>query len=91
MQCVAAFYSSRFITENPGNSGSYALDLDRVSKNIDWSIALSLIKYEGIYCFGGRTKDNVASNKLFCIQVQKSKFATPSTAAGEPGLKVLRL
>ena len=69
MQCVAAFYSSRFITENPESSGSYALDLDRVSKNIDWSIALSLIKYEGIYCFGGRTKDNVASNKLFCIQV----------------------
>ena len=54
MQCVAAFYSSRFITEKQPNGHSYSLDLDRVSESIDWSIALSLIKYEGIYCFGGR-------------------------------------
>ena len=92
MQCVAAFYSSRFITpDQPGEGNSYALDLDRVSKNIDWSIALSLLKYEGIYCFGGRDKDNVASNRLFCIQVEKCKFSTAAALAGEPDLNVLRL
>ena len=92
MQCVAAFYSSRFITENqPRDGHSYALDLDRVSKNIDWSIALSLIKYEGIYCFGGRDKENVASNRLFCIQVDKCKFSSGAAVAGEPDLNVLRL
>ena len=32
MQCVAAFYSSRFITdEKPADGETYALDLDRVS------------------------------------------------------------
>ena len=32
MGCVAAFYSSRFITDsNPNEGESYALDLDRVS------------------------------------------------------------
>ena len=92
MQCVAAFYSSRFITkEMPREGDSYALDLDRVDKNIDWSIALSLIKYEGIYCFGGRDKDSVASNRLFCIQVEKCKFSTAAASAGEPDLTVLRL
>ena len=70
MQCVAAFYSSRFISDSkPGEGETYALDLDRVSQDIDWSIALSLIKYEGIYCFGGRNKQNIASNRLFCIQI----------------------
>ena len=92
MQCVSAFYSSRFITkEMPREGDSYALDLDRVSKDIDWSIALSLIKYEGIYCFGGRDKDSVASNRLFCIQVEKCKFSTAAASAGEPDLTVLRL
>lgn len=92
MECVAAFYSSRFITEaKPGDGESYALELDRVSQDIDWSIALSLIKYEGIYCFGGRDKDNIASNRLFCIQVDKCKFSNSAAAAGEPDLNVLRL
>lgn len=32
MECVAAFYSSRFITDSkPGEGESYALDVDRVS------------------------------------------------------------
>ena len=88
---MAAFYSSRFISERQPNGHSYALDLDRVSESIDWSIALSLIKYEGIYCFGGRDSNNVASNRLFCIRVEKCKFSTSAALAGEPALNVLRL
>ena len=59
--CVAAFYSSRYDEEGVN------LSLDRVTQEIDWSIALSLIKYEGIYHFGGRDGRNVASNRLLCF------------------------
>ena len=52
MSCVGAFYSSRY------SSDGISLDLDQVSREIDWSTALSLIKYEGIYCFGGKDADN---------------------------------
>lgn len=59
--CVAAFYSSRY------DDTGINLSLERVSKEIDWSTALSLIKYEGIYHFGGRDDNNRASNRLLCI------------------------
>ena len=59
--CVAAFYASRY------DEKGINLSLDRVSQDIDWSTALSLIKYEGIYHFGGRDEHNVASNRLLCI------------------------
>ena len=61
MSCVDAFYSSRY------SKDEISLDLDQVSREIDWSTALSLIKYEGIYCFGGKDANNMASNRLFCI------------------------
>lgn len=59
--CVAAFYSSRY------DEKGINLTIDRVSQDIDWSTALSLIKYEGIYHFGGRDEKNVASNRLLCF------------------------
>ena len=59
--CVAAFYSSRY------DDRGINLSLDRVSQEIDWSTALSLIKYEGIYHFGGRDENCRASNRLICI------------------------
>ena len=59
--CVAAFYSSRY------DDKGINLTIDRVSQDIDWSTALSLIKYEGIYHFGGRDEKNVASNRLLCF------------------------
>ena len=76
--CVPAFYSSRY-----GKSG-VNLSLDKVSQDIDWSIALSLIKYEGIYHFGGRDEKNVASNRLVVIQIQKNATTGHGTIAGEP-------
>lgn len=60
--CVGAFYSSRY-----GKDG-INLSLDRVMQEIDWSVALSLIKYEGVYMFGGRDNKNTALNRLLCIQ-----------------------
>ena len=65
--CVAAFYSSRY------DDKGINLSLDRVSKEIDWSTALSLIKYEGIYHFGGRDENSRASNRLLCIQIGKDQ------------------
>ena len=59
--CVGAFYASRYDTEGVN------LSLDQVSEEIDWSTALSLIKYEGVYLFGGRDERNLASNRLICI------------------------
>lgn len=59
--CVPAFYSSRYDEEGVN------LSLDRVTQEINWSTALSLIKYEGIYHFGGRDEKNQASNRLICI------------------------
>ena len=46
--CVAAFYSSRF------DETGLNLSIERITQDIDWSTALSLIKHEGIYVFGGR-------------------------------------
>lgn len=63
MSCVGAFYASRY------SEDGISLDLDQVSRDIDWSTALSLIKYEGIYCFGGKDEKNQASNRLFCLQI----------------------
>ena len=59
--CVAAFYSSRYT-----DKGLF-LSLNSISEEIDWSTALSLIKHEGIYHFGGRDDNNRASNRLICI------------------------
>ena len=61
--CVPAFYSSRY------DKDGVNLSLDKVCQQIDWSTALSLIKYEGVYMFGGRNDKNEASNRLLCIQV----------------------
>ena len=59
--CVAAFYSSRY-----DNDGTY-VSIDSVTQDIDWSTAMSMIKYEGIYHFGGRDQNNKASDRLLCI------------------------
>lgn len=59
--CVGAFYQSRY------DQSGVALSMDKVSQEIDWSTALSLIKYEGIYHFGGRDEHNISSNRLICI------------------------
>ncbi len=59
--CVPAFYASRYDEEGVN------LSLDRVTQEINWSTALSLIKYEVIYLFGGRDDQNIASNRLLCI------------------------
>ena len=61
--CVPAFYASRY-----GRDG-VNLSLECIKKDIDWSTALSLIKYEGVYLFGGRDETNIASNRLLCIQI----------------------
>ena len=58
---MPAFYASRY------DKDGVNLSLECVRKQIDWSIALSLIKYEGIYMFGGRDDKNIASNRLLCI------------------------
>ena len=66
-----------------GDEDNHELDLSKINESIDWSSATSLIKYEGIYLFGGRDRAHKASNRLFCIQVEKRD--------GVPDLKVLRL
>lgn len=33
----------------------------------------------------------MASNRLFCVQIEKCRFSNSSAAAGEPDLTVLRL
>ena len=68
--CVPAFYASRY------DDNGISITLERVSQEIDWSIALSLIKYEGIYHFGGRDEKNIASNRLLCIQIEKNTHTT---------------
>lgn len=83
--CVPAFYSSRY-----GEAGVH-LSLEKVSQEIDWSIALSLIKYEGIYHFGGRDEKNVASNRLIVIQIEKNCTTTKGTQAGEPSVTLVKL
>ena len=64
--CVSAYFSSRYDTEGVN------LDLEKVCKDIDWSTALSMIKYEGVYMFGGRDDKNNATNRLLCINIKKS-------------------
>ena len=65
--CVPAFYSSRY------DQTGINLSLEKVCQDIDWSIALSMIKYEGIYHFGGRDNKNFASNRLVVIQIKKNE------------------
>ena len=67
------------------------LDLEKVSKDIDWSTALSLIKYEGVYMFGGRDDNNNASNRLLCINIKKSIVTAKGVSAGEPLLTFQKL
>ena len=56
------------------------------TEEIDWSTALSLIKFEGIYHFGGRDERNNASNRLICIQIVKDSMASPESTGHEPQL-----
>ena len=65
--CVPAFYSSRY------DQTGINLSLEKVCQDIDWSVALSMIKYEGIYHFGGRDQKNNASNRLVVIQIKKNE------------------
>lgn len=39
--------------------------------DIDWSNAVSLIKFEGFYMFGGQDSKNNASDTLVCLTVDK--------------------
>ena len=66
------------------------LDFENVAKDIDWSNAVSLIKTEGFYVFGGRDKDNVASDSLVCINVSKFVSTKGEHTAGEPCLKITK-
>ena len=83
--CIPAFYSSRYSHEG------VSLSLDKVSQEIDWSTALSMIKFEGIYHFGGRDDRSFASNRLICIQIAKNAQTTQGALAGEPQLSIVKL
>jgi lysozyme family protein len=45
-----------------GQDGS--LNLNNIAGEIDWGAAIELIKFEGFYMFGGRTKTGEATNQL---------------------------
>ena len=49
-----------------------------------------MIKFEGIYLFGGRDDKNIASNRLLCIQIVKDS-TTEGALANEPQLSIVKL
>ena len=49
------------------------LELSKIAGEINWGGALELIKYEGMYMFGGRLVTGEATNDLIVIQVRKNK------------------
>ena len=50
-----------------------------------------MIKYEGIYHFGGRDDRNVASNRMICIKIETSMQTSQGFLAGEPQLSLIQL
>ena len=40
------------------------LELNKIAGDINWGEALALIKYEGMYKFGGRLASGEATNEL---------------------------
>jgi hypothetical protein len=57
---TAVFYQSKM-----GQDGS--LNLNNIAGEIDWGAAIELIKFEGFYMFGGRTKTGEATNQLLIV------------------------
>ena len=62
--------------------------------NINWSTAEEMIKYEGMYIFGGLLRDGTVSDQLFILQIEPNStdksnlYSTLGTWKSQSELKI---